>query len=264
MTSNSPLSTLGSTRWRVLHSSWMLSPILLFGLGTGPSFLYVGLRAQRKRWWIPGIVYLALIVVVFVLAEVSTDIEDAYSDWSAGLLIAVWLGGILHASLINGPWLRWLAAKQSGRAHVPSTMVPPQNQVSASSTNDLRDLGISTSGYYGSPGSTVVPSAARQDTPRVPSAPPVPGENGPSAPPAETVDVNLASLEELSTLLGVSREVATRAISERDARAGFSSLDEFAIAAGLEPHVYARLRSRLTCSPRPQNPSAGGRRILDF
>ncbi|MEV0569039.1 hypothetical protein [Dactylosporangium sp. NPDC050588] len=39
-----------------------------------------------------------------------------------------------------------------------------------------------------------------------------------------------------------------RTVAERGRRAGFVSVEEFASAAGLAPHEFARLRDRLTCT----------------
>jgi DNA uptake protein ComE-like DNA-binding protein len=83
--------------------------------------------------------------------------------------------------------------------------------------------------------------------------------------PRETpvVDVNTATADDLIRALEFDPARAQRVVTERQARSGFASVDEFAFAAGLAPHQFAPLRTRLTCSP-PTPPAASPQgRVLD-
>ncbi|OCG72752.1 hypothetical protein A7J15_10630 [Microbacterium sediminis] len=80
-------------------------------------------------------------------------------------------------------------------------------------------------------------------------------------PVADPIDVNTASRAQLRRLLRVDRKAADALLTERTRRGGFASLDDFARAAGLQPHELARLRREAVCSPRPRAPRRFGRRV---
>ncbi|HTJ35855.1 MAG TPA: helix-hairpin-helix domain-containing protein [Dactylosporangium sp.] len=76
------------------------------------------------------------------------------------------------------------------------------------------------------------------------------------------VDVNSATAQQFCAYIDPAR--AERVVADREARGGFQSVEEFAAAAGLMPHEFARIRASLTCTPRPRAPQPGGGRVLDF
>src|SRR5690606_28849676 len=114
----------GSTRpetqlsWRVRHSWWLLLPLLGCSCLGGFGFLYVGLRAKRPAWWLPGIVYLIVGWTAFIVVG-EVEPETIAADISVGVMLATWVGSIFHACLINPAWLRWRAA------HTPWYQRPP-------------------------------------------------------------------------------------------------------------------------------------------
>lgn len=102
---------LRDRRRRRRESLWLLSPILLFGLGTAASFLYIGLRARRPAWWVPGLGYAA--ATVYYMAA------SAPPDW---LPVTVWAVGLIHALTVNPSRLR-LKAAAAARSH-PAPVSP--------------------------------------------------------------------------------------------------------------------------------------------
>ncbi|MEV4199507.1 helix-hairpin-helix domain-containing protein [Micromonospora globbae] len=291
-----PSVTLG---WRVLHSWWLLLPLLGFGCLGGFGFLYVGIRTRRAAWWVPGIVYTVLGWGSFILVGES-DQESAVSDWAVGLLLAVWAGGILHAALINSSWLRWRAGHRPwyqqptavpwpGGPYPPGTLAPPPGAAFPAGPAAVAP----TSGGYApvSPGyppvvSPAYPPVAGTNPPPAdptyaygappadptlaahpggyfaagPVAAPVPPAAPPPVPsqqrPTNPLDVNAAEPHELASLPGFDAARAAQVVGERERRGGFGSLAEFAAAANLAPHEYARLRDVLVCAP-PAPPAPG-------
>jgi len=81
------------------------------------------------------------------------------------------------------------------------------------------------------------------------------------AAPAALVDVNTANQRTLAKLTGMDRGLAKAAIADRSKRGGFSSLEDFAGTAGLQPHELVRLRGEAFCSPRPRSKRSFGRRV---
>ncbi|SCG68151.1 ComEA family DNA-binding protein [Micromonospora coxensis] len=96
-----------SWKWRLLHSWWLLLPIIGCGCLGGFGFLYVGLRARRPAWWIAGIGYAVLGWTALFLAD--GDKDSVRGDISASLALATWAACVVHGILINPAWLRWQA-----------------------------------------------------------------------------------------------------------------------------------------------------------
>ncbi|PZG14687.1 hypothetical protein C1I95_21120, partial [Micromonospora craterilacus] len=72
----------------------------------GIGFVFVGLRAKRPAWWIPGIVYTLVGWTAFILVGES---DPGTKEWATGAVLAIWMATIVHAVLINSAWLRWRA-----------------------------------------------------------------------------------------------------------------------------------------------------------
>ena len=282
---------LADRRWRLRHSIWMLGPILSFAIMTWASFLYIGIKARRRDWQIAAILYAIGIVVVIVFTPTTPDSSGAPSgapasgsagDWTAGLLVALWIAGVVHAFLSNKSWLRWRAqnsapwyatsgkaapwyatsgkAQQESEQQAPSpTSLPPQ----------LSTLGIDSTNYYSSPHSSEQPSQTGRHAPtrQSPSSsdPPAPPPSAPT-PSFASLEVNTASVSQFAALPGFDDKRARRVVAARESCGGFSSIEQFADAAGLAPHEHHRVRALLTCSPPADPPETGpaSGRVLDY
>jgi len=212
--------------WRVVHSLWLLFPILSLGCLSAAGFLYVGLRARRPSWWIPGIVYSVLTNICFwVTGETSS--EPLSTVLVSLLVFLIWPASIVHAVIINVSWLKWRAGYQ------PWYRQPPQ------------------AAWVGQP-----PAAAPPLPPQMREV--VPPQQQFYAAPAR-VDLNTATEQQFTTLPGITAERAARIVETRRARGGFIGVNDFAAAAGLEPHEFVAVRDRLTCSPPvpPDDPAPG-------
>ncbi|WP_433078651.1 helix-hairpin-helix domain-containing protein [Dactylosporangium sp. CA-052675] len=228
--------------WRLRNSWWVLLVVLGLGCLSGTGFLYIGITARRPAWWGIGVAYLVLpwsaLVAINRLGEdsqLSTALAVAY--------FALWFAGIVHALILNGSWLRWRAANR------PWFEAPqPQAQPGPLAPPPV---------FAAPPAPAAAPAFA---------APPAAAPAF-SAPPvaAPALDVNAATAAQLAQAAGLDLGRAERVVADREARGGFRTVEEFATAAALAPHEFARIRAGLTCTPRPQAPhQQGPGRVLDF
>ncbi|GAC1625664.1 MAG: hypothetical protein NVS4B2_04390 [Chloroflexota bacterium] len=83
--------------------------------------------------------------------------------------------------------------------------------------------------------------------------------------PARPVDLNRASEEQLARLPGIGPVYAKKAVKVRSTKGGFDSLDDFASALELSPHLADRLLDMGTVAPRrPVARPSSGKRIVDY
>ncbi len=289
-----------SLKWRLLHSWWLLLPILGMSCLGGFGFIYVGFRAKRAAWWIAGIAYTLIGWTAFILVGES---DTAIKEWATGAVLAIWMATIVHAVLINSSWLRWragfrpwhaaspAAGSAAGGAYPPGTLAPPPGLSPATPAAQSPNHPPTSPAYPPTPSmqspaspaypptspayppayppaSPAYPSAGPGSDPATaayptgayfgpgPVAAPVPAQGQPAAASAGQLDVNAARLDDLAALPGFDPQRARYVLTERDRRGGFGGLPEFAAAANLAPHEYARLRDRLVCTP-PTGPAPG-------
>ncbi|MFD2764357.1 helix-hairpin-helix domain-containing protein [Micromonospora eburnea] len=282
-------------KWRLLHSWWLLLPILGCGCLGGFGFIYVGLRTRRPAWWISGIGYALLGWAAFATVG-EADKESVLSNVATAVMLMIWIGGIVHALLINSAWLRWQATHRpwyqqptgwSATGYPPGPLAPPP--VPAPTPATWPSGSPTTGGFapappgapdgFAPPGSPVAGGFASPGGPMAGGfASPVPpgvGVPAQASPPAaswdvpqsgSTVDVNTVDAAQLTTLPGFDATRVHRVLVERERRRGFGSVAEFVAAAELAPHEYARLRDVLVCVP-PAGPATPGQphgRVLDF
>ena len=148
------------------------------------------------------------------------------------------------------PFFRWLDAKikiamtDSRLKHRSQDIEPKSASNQATSTAAVQ--------------SQVLPTMARDLQQMSPVA-------GALSPYRKPVDLNNAPEEVIADLPGVGPILAKKAIGIRQSTGGFASLEGFAEALGLKPHIVERLRDLVVVVPVPQQePSALRGRVVDF
>ncbi len=273
-----PQERLSSNKWRILNSSWVLTPVITVGLFTSLAFLYVGSRMRSKALLLGGAGYLLFTIFFFSVSSTAPDPpERPIDDVSYGLLFAVWLGGSFHAFRVNRRYLVWKAGRVSGGpwyANQAGQSAPEQARGDAAAR-----LGL-TQDHQGFWGAT--PGGERPMTPPSPApgwpAADVSGWNGgptsggdarwqqhvpESSPPAigvgsaahRAIDLNKATVPQLQVVPGVGPVLAQRIVEEREARGGYGSLEE--LSHVVPPHVLVRLQEHVAPI---EPPSAAERR----
>lgn len=259
-------AVLRDSSWRLRHSAWLLAPILGIGMFTFVGFVYVAARTRNRKLWIIAAAYCAVSVPLWIML-VQTPTGEPTSDPVGFLVLALWLGGTIHGIFVNREYLRWRAASrpwystgQQGTAPAyAAPMVQPQPTNAAQPP-----FGLSTQQYF-------APAATPAPAPSVP-APSLtkPPEPRPSSTPASPrVDINTADAAALARIPGLDAQWANHIVTVRTARNGFSSIEDFTAAVGIQPHHLVRVRDHLICSPvqrqpAPVQPPPTRGRIVDF
>jgi len=236
--------------------------------GGGGAWVAFGLLATlgRRRSW-------AVAAAVYAVAAIAVRVpEDPTGSILQGTLYLV---ALLHGLIINQSWLLlvWgnrengLSVLGNRRRRPARSAAGPTRRAEAVPQEAEKLLGgggTSRSDYVDESAATAPPARRRRSTRAerraATSARAVPA-TAPATAPAELVDVNTANQRTLAKLTGMDRGLAKAAITERAKRGGFSSLEDFAATAGLQPHEMMRLGTEAFCSPRPRAKRSFGRRV---
>ncbi|MEW1835050.1 helix-hairpin-helix domain-containing protein [Microbacterium sp. NPDC079995] len=243
--STSPREAVPTWGWMLGVSSWLVP--VFFGPGFAwIGFLIVGAVSRRRAAFIAGIASGALGFTVAI---------ELWGGFSAVVGAVVHLAGIVVALALNPAWLRTLWERRVARTSKarPAAWRRAEEPVAASARPSRR---------------------SRRGSKRASKPAPQPQQNRladavgatsadllQTSEPAEPVDVQTASADEIAELPGMNRTKARRAVRARTTQGGFVSVEQFGEAAGLQPHEIVRLRTAATCSPRPRGERRFGRRV---
>lgn len=72
--------------------------------------------------------------------------------------------------------------------------------------------------------------------------------------PGGTLDLNAAGERELRLLPGIGPALAGRVVAHRDARGGFTGVDELLEVRGIGPAILGRIRAHVVVRPRAAEP----------
>lgn len=242
--------------WRIGHSLWVLAPILSFGCLSLAGYLYVGIRAKRTSWIVAGVLY-SVIAFTATMIGGNADPNAPVSDVFVVVFLGTWMTSVVHAVVINGSWLRFRAGLQPWWAQQqqpawPGVAVhgPMPTQVQGIVPPAQHYYAAPPPAYPGHPQAYMPPHQQANPDPLTSSTPAVdPWADPPQPPGDDLIDVNLAGPEQLAALPAVGPARAAQIVAARQARGGFTSVADFAAAAGLAPHEFAPIRDRLTCTP---------------
>lgn len=113
------INLLEDPGWRLRNSTWMVPTLACCGAMTWVSFLYIGVNAKRRSWLAAAAAYgVASVIPIALFASAPTTApgSSSTSSWqsTAGTicLLALWVGGSVHALIINRQWLAVLASPQ--------------------------------------------------------------------------------------------------------------------------------------------------------
>ena len=229
-----PAEKLCSRSWRVRNSSWLLSPILAVGMGTGASFIYIGVKARKRQWIIAGMAYAAMLAAYLIWHNAVSDgvsgkgTATGAEENASWILIITWVAGIVHGLLANREWLRWKAHRPSEKWYTEG--LPEEQPLSNTSAPDADIDKLLGRG----PAHTARQTAS-----------------------ASVVNVNTADAAALESL-GLLPEQAAKVISERNADGLYANPSELMTRAGFR--LMCLLRYKTECWPKYHKIGATGRR----
>ncbi len=219
--------------WELLQSAWVLVPPASVGMLAWAAFLYAGIRARHRPWIVAAAVYFLGFVSALALAGDS-------DNWTGPIVMTLWIVGTVHAFVARPEFLIRLDADLSADA-ARSSPTPRMTHV----------VPVDATFAPFTPPATPWPSAPRGSPPAPASSP------QPSAP----LDLNAAPEAAIAALPGIGPILARRAVELREGRGGFASVDDFAEALALKPHVLERIRPLAFTAPRATPPRPMGRRV---
>ncbi|WP_203137872.1 helix-hairpin-helix domain-containing protein [Microbacterium sp. JZ31] len=246
----------------LLVASLWLVPV--FG---GPAWSWLGfgaaalMSAAPRLWW-PAVGYT-------LAGFISVVIEDEFSD-DVGLALRTlaWAACVVHGLVVYPGVLRRIAAGGLGAGALAAGRASSGRGSRPTGRRGRGDRNARATWHRAEPRPPErerprrepVPEEARGLAAEAVSARSSLVADAP-APARPTVDVNKASRRVLTRLPGMDRRSAAAAVAERERRGGFASLDDFARAAGLQPHEAVRLRAHAFCSPKPRPKRTFARRV---
>lgn len=223
--------TKRGTGWELLQSAWVLVPLGSMGMLAWAAFLYAGIRARHRPWIVAAVVYLAAFVGGLAMPD---------SNWAGALVLGIWFVSTVQAFIARPEFLIRLDAEMSTDAARSSP--PPRTG---------RVVPVDATYTPLTPPAAPKPPAPQPPAPRVPAPPPA---------PAAPIDLNAAPEAAIAALPGIGPILARRAVEVREPRGGFASVDDFADALDLKPHVLERIRPLAFTTPRAA-PRPMGRRV---
>lgn len=279
-----------SIGWLLGMSSWMLLTVFPGPILTWLGFSIIGVASRSRRLIILGVVWGAAALLVSF---------EIWGQWQPLARAIVYLGGMVVALAVNPGWLRTMwqrRLERTGQGNVAARSRPatwhrasatdagarasdagetaaaaataPVKKPSRRSRRQRNAAAAAAAAQRASAEAKAKAQAKAAESAKPSESAALAAAVGASsndlvAPgtPAETVDVNTAAAAELEDLPGMNRSRARRAVKEREAQGGFTSLEDFGETVGLQPHEIVRLRRVATCSPRPRGERRFGRRV---
>lgn len=196
-------ATRGRSRFR--EKVWLLLCLPL-GLTTWAAFLYIGIRARRRRWLAWAGVYAATLAGWVVL-----DTPDHPSSIAQGvgavLWLATWIGGGVHALVVSNDAVRRIRGSEDPALEAAETRIERRaagRHLLASKPALAREVGV--------------------------GRPDIPGADD-----YGLVDVNHCPAAALTRLPGISNDLAVRIVHQREQAGGFSSAEDLGVLLDLPP-----------------------------
>ena len=185
---------------------------LLFGVATWGMYLYLALHTGNRRYLSLSAVAGVAILVALTLTGLSNGGDDLAGNLGGGLILAVWLGGIVHALIICAADLDGVrdpvadAERERNRRREYGRRLLRNEPVFA------RELGLGRPDLTGSDHCFLV-------------------------------DFNHAPAATLCTVRGISPGIANQIVEHRESVGDFSSVHDLVVTLDLSPYLADALQN---------------------
>jgi DNA uptake protein ComE-like DNA-binding protein len=200
----------GGSRFR--DKAWLLL-CLPVGLTTFAAFLYIGIRARRRRWLVWAGVYAATLAGWLVLSAPDHPSSTAQGV-GAVLALVTWIGGGVHALVVSNDAARRIHGSEDPALEAAKERIERRAEgrhLLASQPALAHELEI-----------------GRPDLP--------------GADDFGLIDVNHCPAAMLTRLPGITEDLAARIVSQRAQAGGFSSAEDLGVLLDLPPATVDGLR----------------------
>jgi hypothetical protein len=242
-----PLDSLRTLTRRValrpeLTQSWWLLLTFTLGFLNWAAFYWVGLRTNTSRWVAWGGLYLVP-PVAYLMAHFATSDSSLIVDITWWLMPVTSLISIVHGIWIRPSYLNRLRSPRSTatwpvRLAENAWAIPARGEAVLDGHPPVPDWSVSRV-----PPAVSHPAAATNRR----------GDRRPAAadpPPDDPIDVNEASVAELSAIPMIGPRLAHHVIELRVALGRFESIEDFGQELGLKPSDVEQLRAYIKTASR--------------
>ncbi|HEU4963918.1 MAG TPA: helix-hairpin-helix domain-containing protein [Bacilli bacterium] len=236
--------------WKLGQSWYLLFALTL--IFNWVAFFYTGQRARNTRWIVWGGVY----AVPFTIGMFTAN----HGPFLIGLYWISYVASVIHLFTVRKEYLMRLQMLENSGQDTAKLL---KRRLESEFKAIAQDLAAQESIVPQEPPQAQQTHSEHQPPHRtngtstiIPQVPPL----GPDAPP---VDLNNAPEEQLALLPGVSPTLAKKAVTEREQRGGFESLEAFCDVLGIKPPHMERIRAHTTVKPleKQQHDAPGGRLV---
>lgn len=245
-------------KWQIINSLWIIFTFTL-GIFNWISFLFIGYKARCKKWIIYSIIYAAPFMACMVVGKAT--------DFLSGLVILSGIVGIVHAFIIRQEYLIRLDAVDHGKTLSDSEVKDIIIKIKLSKIK-LEDNDASEAvkeNVDTRPSFKIEEDVKLEDKESTVETKQATNEGFKNEP----IDINTASENELANLPSFGVILAKKAVNHRETKGYFNSVEEFAEALSLKPHVLERIKpliivKNLEHEHKDNDISNKNNRIIDF
>ncbi|MFK2825997.1 helix-hairpin-helix domain-containing protein [Bacillus sp. B190/17] len=240
--------------WELRNSIWMLWAILTLGFFSYVSFFYASYKVKQRKWFIAGIIYSALFIMLIVVME-SVPVDHWFYNVTFMIYFIGWIASIVHVFKIRPEYLLRLEAKISSgykEKEMQSLKQKITQEYAAAHSIKREEHSIADNHVVEEQPEMIQPVEKEK-------------EKEPSS-EVQMIDVNKASEADIAKVPGIGGLFAKKVISVREQENGFTSFDHFVEALAIKPHLIEKIKPYLIFPDHshPEQTKKTEGRVVDF
>lgn len=232
------------SKWELMHSAWILLSYVWLGF---VSFFHIGHKVRYRKWTLFGLLYAVLFTVSFFVIterEYFPNHEEQAGNVGVLILFVYWIVTIVHCHKSRKEYLIRLD-EMKDTPDLEAERIRQQVRDKYKQNTSSNDFKEQLKEHVGAP----VPPVEHQET----------------EVPVEKIDVNNCTVEQYTSLPGISIVMAKTAEQYRKEQGEFKTVDEFFEVIKLKPHFIVQIQDRVVCNHvEKQEPMPSKGRKLDL